>query len=68
MKTFDFRISKKLTFFMFEHYVKCLYKRPSLFVQSVSRFQLEGSWGSRENISIRQMIKINYILKKDNLI
>ena len=60
MKTYDFRIIKKLTFLNFKHDLICLYKDDLYLRQTVPRFQLGYSWG------IRQMFKISNILTIDN--
>ena len=67
MKTFDIIIKKKSMFFMFKQDLTCLYKN-NLFLSfnPVPRLKLWDSWGSRENLSIRQMFEIRHILKIDN--
>ena len=64
MKTFHFRITKKLTLNVFIHLTR--QRRHSLSVKPVPRLQLGDSLGSRENVSIRQWFKIRYNLKIDN--
>ena len=51
MKTFDIRIKKKSTFFMFKQDLTCLYKN-NLFLsfKPVPRLQLGDSWGSKDNL------------------
>ena len=66
MKTFHFRITKKLTLNVFIHDL-IRQRRHFLSVKPVPRLQLGDSLGSRENVSIRQLFKIRYILKIDNL-
>ena len=67
MNIFNLSINKKLAFFMFKHKLTCSYKDDLLspsnrFLASNSGFW--GFWGNRENESIRQMLKISYILIK----
>ena len=72
MKTFDFAISKKFTFFVFKHDLTRLYKddqalSPSnRFLDFNSSINPGYSWGSRENVSNCEMFKTNYILKIDS--
>ena len=71
MKTFDFAISKKFTFFVFKHDLTRLFKDDPLspsnrFLDFNSSINPGDSWGSRENVSSHQMFKISYILKIGN--
>ena len=66
MKTFHFRITKKLTLNVFIHDL-IRQRRYSLSVKPVSILQLGDSLESRENVSIRQLFKIRYILKIENI-
>ena len=65
MKTFHFRITKKLTLNVFIHDLT-RQRGHSPSVKPVPRLQLGDSLGSRENVSIRQWFKIRYNLKIDN--